>query len=656
MDSACPADSKTKSVTGTINKIQLMTPDEVHGEVISDVMSPFEWNYSDTDVLSGDDDVKNIAKITCSKDRVDRPYSSLLSFSVLRWMLMSASVLLELMFKCCWLIAIVFFTMNTFSTFHRCSIETDVNVIDYAKISVVGSDAPIQLFSSSNVKVHAKFKINDVILEGLLDTGADMSVVDPSVVESLGLEVTPVEGVIRSFHPDLSSKRIGFVTVDIRHGSKTVRDCRLEVHHNTSGFICGTDLLCQFGIGLYGVSTEDPSDCDDQSVLQTNSQTVVSDSSNDEDWTAMQENSWWNEDRVCDADVNTIDEMTESAFQENLMIPSGSFCTDPSAEVPLDTGNANPIYRSQYNVPRLYKQQVTDQVESWYEEGIIVKAPGDTRWNSPLLPVRKKDGSGNFTKCRVCLDPRPLNALISDFDYAVPRIREMFDRLSGFKFASALDLKSSYNQFPLAVDDRIKTSFTWDCKFGRKFMFAGAPFGIKPLTQRFQATMEKILEPVSKFVLVYVDDIIIFSNGSIEDHAQKVSSVLKLLSSHNLRVNRDKCHLGFKRLRFLGHLLSGTQRTPDPRKLANLSGFTRPKTGKQIMAYLGFVNYLREYIPLYSKTASPLEKLRKTKVITDDDWSPECEAAFTQFRSVLCSAPVFSFPKDNVMFIVATDA
>jgi transposase InsO family protein len=206
------------------------------------------------------------------------------------------------------------------------------------------------------------------------------------------------------------------------------------------------------------------------------------------------------------------------------------------------------------------------------------------------------------------------------------------------------------------VDDRIKTSFTWDCKFGRKFMFAGAPFGIKPLTQRFQAAMEKILEPVSKFVLVYVDDIIIFSDGSIEDHAQKVSSVLDLLSSHNLRVNREKCHLGFKRLRFLGHLLSGTQRTPDPRKLANLSGFSRPKTGKQIMAYLGFVNYLREYIPLYSKTASPLEKLRKTKTITDDIWTPACEAAFTQFRSVLCSAPVLSFPKDDVPFIVATDA
>jgi hypothetical protein len=476
-------------------------------------------------------------------------------------------------------------------------------------ISVVTPAEQLDDVGGSFVK--GVFRINGVKMTGLIDSGASCSLIDPSVVEALGLEVIPQTGTLNSFSPSMTSERIGSVVVELKHADNTLTSVTLEVHPNIHEFICGCDVMGQLGIGLYGVSTKDPGfdeEIDRARILEHGKNALCT-------GRQIGDDVWLDEDRASDADLKIIESGVASALAENLLILDGSFCTDPAAVVPLDTGDAAPIHRYQYPVSDVYKKDISAQVEKWFDEGIVVKAPPDSRYNSPLLPVRKRDDQGNFTKCRVCIDPRPLNEKLADFAHAVPKISELFGRLKGFKLASSLDLKSSYNQFPLAECDRVKTTFTWQCKAGRRFMFAGAPFGIKPLTQRFQSVMEKILESVSGFALVYVDDIIVFSDGSAEDHATKTAAVLGLLTRSNLRVNPDKCHFGFTRLRFLGHLVSGSERTPDPRKLLQLHKFSRPTTGKQVMAYLGFVNYLREYVPLYSEVAAPLECLRKLKKI-----------------------------------------
>ena len=127
-------------------------------------------------------------------------------------------------------------------------------------------------------------------------------------------------------------------------------------------------------------------------------------------------------------------------------IPTGSFCSHPAAVVKLDTGDAAPVFRPQYLVADALKPVISEQVESWSTLGVIVPASPDTPWNSPLLAAKKKDLYGRWTKHRVCIDPRAINALLPDNSLAVPRINELFDQLRGARYFSALDLLHSYHQ------------------------------------------------------------------------------------------------------------------------------------------------------------------------------------------------------------------
>ena len=110
----------------------------------------------------------------------------------------------------------------------------------------------------------------------------------------------------------------------------------------------------------------------------------------------------------------------------------------------------------------------------------------ETAWNSPLLVVPKKDENGNPTSVRLYLDTRGLNSLLQDEVYELSLVRDIFNRISSFKIASRLDLAESFNQLPLAVEDREKTTFSIN---GHRYIFCGAPFGIKTLSAHLQRVL-----------------------------------------------------------------------------------------------------------------------------------------------------------------------
>lgn len=127
------------------------------------------------------------------------------------------------------------------------------------------------------------------------------------------------------------------------------------------------------------------------------------------------------------------------------------------------------------------------------------------------------------------------------------------------------------------------------------------------------------------------------------------------LTKFNLRLNVKKCRLGYTTLRVLGHILNGSSRTADPDKVQAIQDWPVPHSGKDIERLLGFLNYLRDYIPLYAMIAAPLEPLRKFKVL-GARWVPACAAAFSTFKSVLASQVTICFPDYAHQFILAVDA
>ena len=87
-------------------------------------------------------------------------------------------------------------------------------------------------------------------------------------------------------------------------------------------------------------------------------------------------------------------------------------------------------------------------------------------------------------------------------------------------------------------------------------------------------------------------------SDTFEEHKKHVKIVLDKLNEINMKLQLKKCHFGFSSIEALGHVISGDGRRPDPKKIEKWQDWVRPETGKQVMALLGFVNYLRDYVPL----------------------------------------------------------
>src|SRR4030088_2664256 len=123
---------------------------------------------------------------------------------------------------------------------------------------------------------------------------------------------------------------------------------------------------------------------------------------------------------------------------------------------------------------------------SRHKDGVTERAPVGCLFNNPLTLAPKKDIEGNWTLKRPCLDPHPLNAILADDMYEIPKIADILDALNGAVIFSVLDIDKAFHRFMIHLAHRHKTAFTWN---NCQEMFSGAPYGIKTLTSKFQRVM-----------------------------------------------------------------------------------------------------------------------------------------------------------------------
>lgn len=474
----------------------------------------------------------------------------------------------------------------------------------------------------------------------IADCGSMVSCISPAEVKRLQLEIRPAEGRLGMAKAGLAVPRLGTVCVELAIGTHR-HVVSLEVLDTGEPLLLGLDLFPTFGIRVEGIPTSFPG-----GTTEALNSRLLGDQLGPTD--AIQ----WNEsDRVDSELLGRIFAECADALKVNEKIPSRHFCSHPCSKVFLPTGDAAPQYRRQYPISRRYERFIDEQVQSWIDDGVVEPGSPNSKWNSPLLAVPKRDEFNKFTTARCCIDPRLVNSVLEDDSRAIPRIQELFAQLEGFAVVSELDLKQSYTQFEIHGPDRIKTSFTWR---GRRLQFRGSPFGFKHLTAHFQNVMQVLFEN-EDFVLVYVDNVMVVSKKA-EDHPKHLRQAIEILNKWNLKLNFEKTHVGYTRLRLLGHVLGGDTRAPDPDKIDDVFSCPRPETVRQLAAFLGLTNYLRDYIPLYSTLAAPLEAAR-TRVMKDKVvWNDECEKSFQAFKKILQRAPVLSAPRDGVRFICMTDA
>ncbi|GFU99002.1 retrovirus-related Pol polyprotein from transposon 412 [Trichonephila clavipes] len=272
----------------------------------------------------------------------------------------------------------------------------------------------------------------------------------------------------------------------------------------------------------------------------------------------------------------------------------------------IDTADHPPIKQHPRRLPFAKQEEVGTLLREMQENDII--EPSSSPWASPIVLVRKKDGSTRF-----CVDYRKLNDVTKKDSYPLPRIDDTLDTLSGHKWFSTLDLKSGYWQVEIHPEDREKQHSLPAKDYGSSKSCRGRTF---------------------------------------EEHLQNTWKVLSKLSDANLKLNPSKCKFFQKEVNYLGHIISAEGVRTDPEKVSAVKNWKRPENLRELRSFLGLCTYYRMFVKGFSNIARPLHKLTESK--QKFQWTKECEDSFLQLKEALTSSPILIYPQPGKPFILDT--
>ncbi|GJW27718.1 putative reverse transcriptase domain-containing protein [Tanacetum coccineum] len=243
-------------------------------------------------------------------------------------------------------------------------------------------------------------------------------------------------------------------------------------------------------------------------------------------------------------------------------------------------------------------QDLSTQFQELVDKGFI--RPSSSPWGAPVLFVNKKDRS-----FRMCIDYRELNKLTVKNQYPLSRINDLFDQLHGSSVYSKIDLRSGYHQLRVREEYILKIAFR--TRYGH-YKFQVMPFGLTNAPAVFMDLMNRVCKLyLDKFVIVFVDDILIYSKSK-EDHEEHLKIILEFLKKEELYTKFSKCLVG----------------------------------------------YYRRFIEGFSKIAKPIKKLTQKSV--KFNWGENEEVAFQLLKQKLCSAPIMALPEGSENLVVYCNA
>ncbi|GKD35880.1 putative reverse transcriptase domain-containing protein, partial [Tanacetum coccineum] len=308
------------------------------------------------------------------------------------------------------------------------------------------------------------------------------------------------------------------------------------------------------------------------------------------DWLSL-----YNDVIVCDEKIVRV----PFVFPEDLPgIPS---TRQVEFQIDLIPGAA-PVAREPYRLAPSEMKELSDQLQELSDKGFI--RPSASPWGASVLFIKMKDGS-----FWMCIDYRELNKLTVKNHYPLPIIDDLFDQLQGSSVYSKIDLRSGYHQLRVREEDIPKTAFR--THYGH-YEFQVMPFGLTNAPTVIMDLMNQVCKPyLDKFVIVFIDDILIYSK------------------------NYQGIHV-------------------DPAKIESIKYWASPKTPTKIRQYLGLVGYYRRFIEGFSKIAKSMTKLTQKGV--KFEWGDKVEGVFQLLKQKLCSAPILALPDGAENFIVYCDA
>jgi hypothetical protein len=220
-----------------------------------------------------------------------------------------------------------------------------------------------------------------------------------------------------------------------------------------------------------------------------------------------------------------------------------------------------------------------------------------------IVLVQKKDETW-----QLCIDYKSLNKITVKNRYPIPRIDDLLDQLKGENFFNKIDLKSGYHQVPIKPTDVWKTTFK--SKEGL-YEWLVMPFGLTNAPTTFMRLMDDVLRPfTNSFVVVYLDDILIFSR-MWEEHMRHIQQVLSTLQQHKLYANLEKCSFGMNMVQYLGYIVDEHGVHVDLAKIQVIRDWPAPTTLTELQSFLGLANFYRRFMLGFSHIAWALNQVTK---------------------------------------------
>ncbi|GJS29960.1 putative reverse transcriptase domain-containing protein [Tanacetum coccineum] len=252
---------------------------------------------------------------------------------------------------------------------------------------------------------------------------------------------------------------------------------------------------------------------------------------------------------------------------------------------------AAPVARAPYRLAPSEMKELSEQLQELSDKGFI--RPSSSPWGAPVLFVKKKDGS-----FRMCIDYRS-------------------------NIYSKIDLRSGYHQLRVREQDIPKTAFR--TRYGH-YEFQVMPFGLTNAPAVFMDLMNRVCKPyLDKFVIVFIDDILIYSKDE-KEHEEHLKAILELLKKEQLYAKFSKCEFWIPKVQFLGHVIDSRGIHVDPAKIESIKDWASPRSPTEIRQFLGLAGYYQRFIKGFSKIVKSMTKLTQKGI--KFDWGEKEENAF----------------------------
>jgi hypothetical protein len=314
--------------------------------------------------------------------------------------------------------------------------------------------------------------------------------------------------------------------------------------------------------------------------------------------------------------------------------------------IPTTTSEA--VYAKRRRLSPKESDELKAQMEDHLRRKIVRES--QSPYNAPLVFVQKPDGS-----IRMCVDYTLLNRVTVKHRGPLPNIQDLIDMLSGKAYFSSIDLVNGYRQILLSDSDIPKTAFSTPWGHYEALVVWE---GLCNAPAVFQAVMNEVFKPyLGRFVLIYLDDILVFSK-TLDEHAEHIDAVLTKLTENNLFAKLTKSDFCKEQLKWLGHIITREGVKMDPSKVQKILDWPTPKSSKELQSFIGLCGFFHTFIPNYATIIAPLDHLRNhTEPWTEHHpWGKAEDEAFKTLKKVIAHDITLKFPDPTGTYEVYCDA